>query len=211
MLAEADEPAMTPQEFIEKITELERKKNDPGILDKLLKLLGFDKSGGQKLYTIKVGGADQKFLWYPDKSVFIQIDPPLFKMRSGADIDPATLKGKGSTFPNVDSFNTLVDRAKRTEGKDKEAFILQMQEDCMDIQIVDIGKVAERYKQTYASDPAVSALSIPQIAACIHFMGSGDFLNKFIKGKQYGPPTSENSAVPVYISGFSQGYYGSDY
>jgi len=128
LLAEADEPAMTPQEFIEKITELERKKNDPGILDKLLKLLGFDKSGGQKLYTIKVGGADQKFLWYPDKSVFIQIDPPLFKMRSGADIDPATLKGKGSTFPNVDSFNTLVDRAKRTEGKDKEAFILQMQD-----------------------------------------------------------------------------------
>lgn len=94
-----------------------------------------------------------------------------------------------------------------------EAFYLndQMQEDCMDIQIVDIGKVAESYKLTYASDPAVSALSIPQIAACIHFMGSGDFLNKFIKGKQYGPPTSENSAVPVYISGFSQGYYGSDY
>ena len=119
---------MTPQEFIEKINELERKKNEPGILDKLLKLLGFDKSGGQKLYTIKVSGVDHKFLWYPDKSVFIQLDPPLFKMSSGADIDPENLKDKGSSFPNVDSFDALVGRAKRTDGKDKEAFILQIQD-----------------------------------------------------------------------------------
>ena len=129
-----------------------------------------------------------------------------------SELDAELLNHSGKKSPEHDAAAVVYPKKGKVYEM-WEAFYTndQMQEDLMDIQIIDIGKVAERYKKAYATDPAVSALSIPQIAACIHFMGSGDFLKKFIEGKQYGPPTSENSAVPVYISGFSQGYYGSDY